>query len=74
MIASRKPVFCPVGDHVQLGYLVKGEVCSYVCRECSFMFTWNRDGKLMPPLKVDLDSKTKKARRYCGPDGCVCRD
>lgn len=64
-----KTLFCPVGNHIELGYLVKGEVCSFVCRECGWIFTWDKKGKLLPPVKLDL-----RKRETCACLGCQARD
>lgn len=65
-----KMMFCPVGNHAELGELVKGRVCSFVCKECMFVFTWDAKGKLCPPMKVD----TKKKKDICDCGGCQARD
>lgn len=54
-------VLCPVCD-TTLGYAVRNEVCSFVCRECQWIFTWDRKGKLGKPIKLNF----KK------PDTCDC--
>lgn len=64
-----KVAHCPVGKHTELGFLVRGEVCSFVCRECMFIFTWDEKSKLRPPVKLDL---RKKETCDCG--GCQTRD
>jgi transposase-like protein len=61
---------CPTGDN-WLGYIVKGEVCSYLCNDCQFIYSWDTKGKLMKPVKY---KPTKSWKGYCGPAGCVCRD
>lgn len=61
-------VVCPVCDE-KLGYLVKGEVCSFVCRECQWIFTWDGKGKLGKPIQVN-----GKKPQVCGCGGCQARD
>lgn len=58
---TRTTVMCPVCD-TTLGYLVKNEVCSFVCRECQWIFSWDRAGKLQKPVKVNGPKKV----------GCDC--
>lgn len=65
---NKQTVFCPVCT-VSLGYLTKDEVCSFVCNECKWIFTWDRKGKLGPPLQVN-----KKKRNFCGCAGCQARE
>lgn len=64
----RKSVQCPVCQEY-LGYLVKDEVCSFVCKECQWIFTWNRRGEMTPPIKVE----TRKSKK-CTCGGCQMRD
>lgn len=65
----QKPtLFCPVCDGC-LGYLTKGEVCSFLCKECRWIFTWGRDGKLKPPIKFD-----EKPSKVCDCGGCQDRE
>lgn len=52
MTIFKKEAYCPVGNHIKLGELTKGEICSFVCKECRFMFSWDREGKLLPPIKI----------------------
>lgn len=64
-----KPIaHCPVGDEI-LGYLVKGEVCSFICRDCRFIFTWGRNGVLKPPIKLE-----EKKINKCGCVTCKSRN
>lgn len=67
---TKSAVHCPVGNHIPLGYLVKGKASSFICRECRFIFTWDEKGKLQPPEK--LEAKKKEITRYCDKDGCIC--
>lgn len=55
---------CPVGGE-NLGYLTKGEVCSYTCNDCGFIYTWDTKGKLKPPVKLKPPPKVCK----CGNCG-----
>lgn len=64
----RKSVECPVCKDY-LGYLVNGEVCSFVCKDCQFIYSWDRKGYLLPPVKLE-SKKPKKCT--CG--GCQVRD
>lgn len=71
---QKKIVYCPVGNHVELGYITKGMSGMFVCRECQFVFPVDKDGKFGVPIRIQ-DAKAAAAtlaRRYCGPDGCVC--
>lgn len=71
-MSSKSTVFCPVGNHVALGYLTKGKVCIFICRECRYVFTWDKHGKLLAPEK--LEEHGKKSIRYCDSGGCYCHD
>lgn len=64
----KQTVYCPVCNDT-LGYLTKGEVCSYVCTECQWIFTWNRQGKMTAPIKVD-----RKKKDTCDCGSCQYRD
>lgn len=66
---ARKTVRCPVCNEA-FGVLVPDEVCSYVCHECRFVFTWNEKGKPLPPEKWN----EKKASKGCGCVACQDRD
>lgn len=68
-IMLSKKVFCPVGNHVEFGYLVKGEVCTFICRECEWIFSWDVKGKLMKPVKLDL-----RKRETCDCGACQFRN
>jgi len=73
MLPYKKVANCPVCPEGQnwLGYIVKGEVCSFLCDDCQFIYSWDTKGKLMKPVKY----KSKKVwKGYCGPSGCICRD
>lgn len=61
-------VECPVCKE-KLGYLTRGEVCSFVCKECQWVFVWGRDGKMKKPIKLD-----DKKPQICGCEGCKYRD
>lgn len=65
---SKAVAVCPVCD-TTLGYRIKGEVCSFVCRECQYIFTWDRKGNLTAPLKVD-----GKRKDICTCASCKYRD
>lgn len=67
----RKSALCPVcpeGDNY-LGFLVKDDVCSFVCKDCQFIYTWDRKGILLPPVKLD----SKKPKK-CSCGGCQMRE
>jgi transposase-like protein len=68
MFYGRKTLNCPVCKDY-LGYLVAAEVCSFVCRECRFIFSWDRNGVLMPPVRLD-----EKKPKICTCGGCQMRD
>lgn len=59
---------CPVCG-ITLGYLTKNELCSFICAECKWIFTWGRDGKLKPPVKYE-----EKKSQTCDCGGCQYRD
>lgn len=67
MISYNKIANCPVcppGEN-WLGYIVKGEVCSYLCDDCQFTYTWDTKGKLLKPVKYK-DPKKSRCGCYCG--------
>jgi hypothetical protein len=64
---SKNTAVCPVCQD-PLGSIVKKEVCSYVCHDCNFVYTWNEKGKLLPPEKFVEKKLSKKCT--C----CNCRD
>lgn len=55
---------CPDGDN-WLGYIVNGEVCSFLCDDCQYIYTWDNKGKLLKPLKYKKPKDTR-----CGCGGC----
>jgi hypothetical protein len=59
-----KPIFCPVGQE-RLGILRKGEVCSYVCKDCEFIYTWDATGKLLAPVKLKNRKSTHCECKNC---------
>lgn len=63
-----KAAYCPVGEE-RLGLIVKGEVNSYLCEDCGFIYTWNIDGVLLAPVKV-LPPKDNK----CDCGSCQMRN
>ncbi len=65
---TKPTLFCPVCD-ATLGYLTRNEVCSFVCHECKWIFTWGRDGKLKSPIKLIEDKKSG-----CGCESCKFRE
>jgi uncharacterized protein YbaR (Trm112 family) len=67
-------VWCPVGKHIELGYRTKGKPGTYVCRECDFIFPIEADGKVGVPIRIKDAKRRAQIFRYCGPDGCICRD
>ncbi len=56
----KKEAICPVGKE-PLGWITKGEVNSFVCKDCGFIYTWDRVGKLRAPVKLKRT-----------PQGCHC--
>ncbi len=65
---SKTIAFCPVCDST-LGYLTKGQVCSFVCQDCQFIYSWDTKGKLGAPIKMN----PKKAP-VCGCASCEGRN
>lgn len=67
MIHTKKLANCPVCPKGEnwLGYIVKGEVCSYLCNDCQFIYTWDAKGKLKAPIKYKPAKDTR-----CGCGGC----
>lgn len=65
---SRPTASCPVCKE-NLGYLIPRQICSFLCSECQFIFTWNGKGKLLPPVKVNRNGPKK-----CGCGSCELRD
>lgn len=63
-----KMLKCPVCATI-FGRLTPDEVCSFVCRECEWIYSWDRKGKLMPPVKLD-----NKKSKSCECQGCKARD
>lgn len=63
----RKSVECPVCKEY-LGFLAKDELCSFICQECKFIFSWDKRGELLKPVKLD-NKKPKK----CSCGGCQMR-
>lgn len=61
---------CPVCKAI-LGQRDKAAIFKAHCVECRAVFLWKP--RADRPVAV-LDADIKKERRYCGPDGCVCRD
>lgn len=66
----KKVLYCPVGEHVTLGYHTKGFVSSYACTECQWIFTWDKNGKLLPPTKII----PLKKRELCDCGACQFRE
>jgi len=57
-----RTVYCPVGNE-RLGLLVYGEVCSYACQDCGWIYSWDNKGKLLKPVKLE---KNKDNKCDCG--------
>lgn len=64
MFTSRA-AYCPVGNE-RLGLIVKGEVCSFVCKDCEFIYTWDKQGKLLVPVKLKPHKDTRCGCNSCG--------
>lgn len=64
----RKTVRCPVCKEV-LGSLVPKQICSYLCRECGWIFYFDEKGSTLPPEKY-----VAKVSKKCGCLGCQARD
>ncbi len=56
-------VWCPVGDHINLGRRIKGRVCALICHECQFKHTWDEEGRLV---------KSEKLKEAHIPEKCGC--
>lgn len=69
MVFKYISVYCPVGEHTKLGEIVKGQVCSFACTECRWVFTWDAEGKLLAPQPLDRPTK-----KICHCGGCQYRD
>lgn len=71
MLAYKKVALCPVCPSPDnwLGYIVKGELCTYLCNDCQFLYTWDAKGKLLSPSKY---KPTKVRGPYCNSQGCHC--
>ena len=69
MIFRYYSVYCPVGNHVKLGEIRKGEVNSFACMECRYLFTWDAEGNLLTPIPID-----KKKKKGCNCENCKYRD
>lgn len=68
----KKTAYCPVcpKSEGQLGYYTPGMACSFVCRDCQFVYSWDSKGKIQPPIKYVHPKKSKK----CGCPSCQARD
>ncbi len=66
---NRHAVYCPVGEHKKLGDIVKGQVSSFACIECGWLFTWDAEGNLLAPLPIK-----KKENKGCNCESCKYRD
>ena len=66
---ARKTARCPVCTET-FGSIVPGEVCSFVCHECKFIFTWDSKGVLLSPVKWE----EKKPHKGCGCYTCQDRE
>lgn len=66
---TKETVACPVCRGL-LGYRAKNEACSFVCRECRWIYCWNEKGKLGQPIKVE----DKRKPEVCDCGGCQARD
>lgn len=71
MLSYKKVAHCPVCPNGEnfLGYIVRGEVCTYLCDDCQFLYTWDSKGKLLAPVKY---KQNKRATKYCDSNGCYC--
>jgi len=65
---ARKTIRCPVCAET-FGVLVPGEVCSFVCHECKFIFSWDAKGKSLPPVKWN-----ERKAQGCGCFTCQDRE
>lgn len=63
-------IVCPVCK-ADFGRRDKEKICKAHCEECKASFYWH-PGEDKPSVVMDKD--VKKQRRYCGKDGCFCRD
>jgi hypothetical protein len=65
MFSDEVQVRCPVGNNI-LGTRNKKELCTFLCNDCQFLFTWNSKGVLLPPTKY----KKEKPVERCGCATC----
>lgn len=68
LIMLKPSLKCPVCKD-ELGYLTRNEVCSFICRECQWIFTWGRDGHLRKPVKL-----SNKKPQTCDCGSCQYRE
>jgi len=68
----KKIQYCPVcpKSEGQLGYYTPGMARSFVCKDCQFVYSWDREGKMLPPVKYVPPKRGKK----CGCPSCRVRD
>lgn len=62
----QEQVFCPVGNHAEIGIRTKGQSAVFICRECNYAFPVDKTGNFLAPIKLQEDKKAKK----CGCGGC----
>lgn len=61
----KKKAFCPVCNAF-LGFLERSYPNAFVCKECDFIFRWNKQGKILKPIKVEKHRKEGCACGRCG--------
>lgn len=68
----KKIEYCPVCPKTEgkLGYYTPGMAHSFVCTDCQFIYSWDSNGKLLPPVKYAHPKKSKR----CGCASCQTRD
>jgi NAD-dependent SIR2 family protein deacetylase len=62
-IHTRKVLRCPVGKEA-LGYRFDGEMAEFECTDCDFIYSWDKNGRLLPP------EKKKKPPKLCNCGNC----
>jgi hypothetical protein len=69
MLQDSIEVRCPVGNNI-LGYRNKKENCTFLCNDCEFLYTWNKNGELLFPQKHIKG----KIQARCDCASCQYRD
>lgn len=69
---SRKIAYCPVCPKAEgeLGYYTPGMSRSFVCTDCQFIYRWDSNDHLEPPIRYFPPKKVQK----CMCASCQVRD